>query len=167
MKGVIIVLNEKVIKLLNEQVNKELYSAYLYLDMANFYTNKGLNGFAQWFKVQAKEEVSHAMKFQDYLQDNGLPVELDAIAKPHGVFEDLKAPLEMALEHEKFVTKSIHTIYEEAAKVKDYRTMEFLNWFVKEQLEEEKNAEDLITRYELSKNSLFVLDHYLGKREDE
>jgi len=162
------VLNEKVIKLLNEQVNKELYSAYLYLDMANFYTNKGLNGFAHWFKLQAKEEVTHAMMIQEYLQDNDIPVELEGIAKPHGVFnDDVKAPLVLALEHEKFVTNSIHTIYEEAVKFKDYRTMEFLNWFVKEQLEEEKNADDLITRYELSKNSLLMLDHFLGKREEE
>lgn len=161
-------LNEKVTKLLNEQINKEFYSAYLYLDMANFYRNKGLEGFANWFNVQAQEEQSHAMLFTKYLQNNGYAVTLEAIAKPHLIFKDLKDPLHGALEHEHLVTASIHNIYDVAVSVKDYRTMEFLNWFVKEQGEEEMNAENLILAFEnFGKQvvSLYALDHELKERK--
>ncbi|MDD3106816.1 MAG: ferritin [Bacilli bacterium] len=161
-------LNEKVTKLLNEQINKEFYSAYLYLDMANFYTNKGLDGFANWFNVQALEEQSHAMLFVKYLQNNGFAVTLEAIAKPHLVYKDLKEPLLGALEHEKFVTASIHNIYDVAMSVKDYRTMEFLNWFVKEQGEEEMNAENLILAFEnfgKQVGPLYAMNHELKERK--
>ena len=161
-------LNEKVTKLLNEQINKEFYSAYLYLDMANFYQNKGLEGFANCFNVQALEEQSHAMLFIKYLQNNGFNVTLDAIAKPHLVYKELKEPLHGALEHEQFVTASIHHIYDVALSLKDYRTIEFLNWFVKEQGEEEMNAENLISAYEnFGKHggSLYALDRELKARQ--
>jgi ferritin len=160
-------LNEKVTKLLNEQINKELYSAYLYLDMSNFYLYKGLEGFANWFKVQAQEEQDHAMLFMGYLQNNAFPVTLDAIAKPDSVFKNFKEPLLGALEHEEYITASIHTIFEEANKVKDYRTMEFLNWFIKEQGEEEKNADALIQKFDLFGNDpkgLYMIDAELKTR---
>ena len=94
-------MNEKVSALLNEQVNKEFYSAYLYLDMANFYTQKGLDGFANWYEIQAKEEQDHAMLMYQYLQNNGEKVTLEAIAKPDKKFETLMDPLTAGLEHEK------------------------------------------------------------------
>ncbi|MGD9605579.1 MAG: ferritin [Bacilli bacterium] len=161
-------LNEKVTKLLNEQINKEFYSAYLYLDMANFYANKGLDGFANWFNVQALEEQSHAMLFTKYLQNNGFAVTLEAIAKPHLVYKEVREPLVGALEHEQYVTASIHNIYDVALSVKDFRTMEFLNWFVKEQGEEEMNAENLILAFDSfgkQSGSLFAINKELKERK--
>lgn len=161
-------LNEKVVKLLQEQINKELFSAYLYLDMANYYVYEGLDGFANWFKVQAQEEEAHAMIFSEYLQANGIRVVLDKIEKPTVEWDSFKKPLVEALKHEQFVTASIHTIYDEAVKQKDYRTQDLLNWFVKEQLEEELNADTLINQFELFAKDggagLFLLDKDLSER---
>lgn len=158
-------LNPTVSKLLNEQINKEMYSAYLYLDMANFYVNKGLNGFANWFSKQAKEEMEHAIKFMHYLQDNQFEVSLEAIAKPSLTSKELREPLVESYKHEQFVTASINNIYLEASKVHDYRTMDFLAWFIKEQGEEEKNANDLIVDFDWhNPNGLFALDAKLANR---
>ena len=160
-------MNEKVSALLNEQVNKEFYSAYLYLDMANFYTQKGLNGFANWYEIQAKEEQDHAMLMYQYLQNNGEKVTLEAIAKPDKKFETLMDPLTAGLEHEKYVTSLINNIYAAAAEVNDYRTTQFLDWFIKEQGEEEKNSMDLITKMELfgdDARSLYMLNSELAAR---
>ena len=160
-------MNEKVSALLNEQVNKEFYSAYLYLDMANFYTQKGLDGFANWYEIQAKEEQDHAMLMYQYLQNNGEKVTLEAIAKPDKQFETLMDPLTAGLEHEKYVTSLINNIYAVAVEVNDYRTTQFLDWFIKEQGEEEKNSMDLITKMELfgdDARSLYMLNSELAAR---
>ena len=139
----------KVSKLLNEQITKELYSAYLYLDFSIFYEQQGLDGYANWYMIQAQEERDHAMLFLRYLQNNGEKVELGAVDKPDKVLETLMDPLKFGLEHEKYVTSLINDIYGAAYEVKDFRTMQFLDWFVKEQLEEEKNADDMIKKMEL------------------
>ena len=160
-------LNAKVRKLLNDQINKEFYSAYLYLDFSNYYERVGLDGFANWYKVQAQEERDHAMMFYQYLQDHDELVELDAIGKPDKVFNDNMGPLKAALEHERYVTALINNIYGAAYDVRDFRTMQFLDWFVKEQGEEEKTASDLITKMELFGNdpkSLYMLNSELGGR---
>ena len=160
-------LNAKVRDLLNQQINKEFYSAYLYLDFSNYYERVGLDGFANWYRIQAQEERDHAMLFYDYLQNNDELVELDAIAKPDKVFEDNMAPLKAGLEHERYVTALIDAIYAAAYEVKDFRTMEFLNWFVKEQGEEETNASDMITKMELfgtDPKSLYMLNNELKAR---
>lgn len=160
-------LNAKVRDLLNQQINKEFYSAYLYLDFSNYYERVGLDGFANWYRIQAQEERDHAMLFYDYLQNNDELVELDAIAKPDKVFTDNMGPLKAALEHERYVTSLIDTIYAAAYEVKDFRTMEFLNWFVKEQGEEETNASDMITKMELfgtDPKSLYMLNNELAAR---
>lgn len=160
-------LAKEVIKLLNEQINKEFYSAYLYLDMANYYNDKNLNGFSNWFNVQAQEERDHAMLFMTYLQNNNVPVVLTAIAAPDKTYADYKVPLDAALEHEQYVTASINTIYEKAMQEKDFRTLQFLSWFIDEQGEEEKNAQELIDRFELFGNdakSLYLLDSELAAR---
>lgn len=160
-------LNEKVSSLLNEQINKELYSAYLYLDMSNYYIDEGLDGFGNWYKVQAQEERDHAMLFLQYMQNNSEKVTLGEIKAPNVPFAGFKTPLEESLKHERYVTASIHNIYDEAFKVKDFRTMQFLDWFIMEQGEEEKNAEDLIKKYELygaDSKSLYLLDQELGSR---
>jgi len=160
-------LNEKVSILLNEQVNKEFYSAYLYLDMSNYYLDEGLNGFGNWFKVQAQEEMDHALLFIQYLQNNSAKVTLDEIKSPNISFLNYKTPLDESLKHEQYVTASINNIYDEAFKVKDFRSMQFLDWFIKEQGEEEKNSEDLIKKYGLygaDSRSLYMLDSELATR---
>ena len=155
-------LNEKVSALLNDQVNKEMYSAYLYLDFANYYTNKGLDGYANWYQIQAKEEMDHAMLMIKYLQNNDYEVTLEAIAKPDKVLVNYEDALHAGLEHERYVTSLIHNIYDAAYEVKDYRTLKFLDWFVDEQGEEEKNATDMITKFELfgrDPKGLYMLDN--------
>ncbi len=157
----------KVAELLNTQINKELYSAYLYLDFANYYTEQGLDGFANWYTIQAQEERDHAMLFVQYMQNNGLKVTYEAIDKPDKAFAELIDPLKAGLEHEKYVTSLIHTIYDAAYGVKDFRTMQFLDWFVKEQGEEETNADSLIKKMELfgsDAKGLYMLDSELGSR---
>ncbi len=160
-------MNEKVAFLLNQQINKELYSAYLYLDMANYYIDLDLDGFGNWYTIQAQEERDHAMLFLKYMQNNGLKVTLEAIDKPDKVFEKPIDPLLAGLEHEKYVTSLINDIYDAAYSVKDFRTMQFLDWFVKEQGEEEQNADSLIKKYELfgsDPKGLYLLNQELGAR---
>ena len=132
-------MDKKVSQLINEQIVKELYSAYLYLDFSIFYEAQGLDGFANWYMIQAQEERDHAMLFLKYLQMAGEEVTLGAID----------------------VTSLINDIYGAAYDVKDFRTMQFLDWFVKEQLEEEKNADDMIKKMQLFGNDskgLYSLD---------
>lgn len=161
-------LNEKVKQLLNEQVNKELYSAYLYLDVSNHYDDLNLDGFANWFMIQAQEERDHAMLIYQYLHNNDIKVDLAAIAKPDKKFDGKKQPLEITLAHEIYVTSLINAIYDAAFQVKDFRTMQFLDWFVKEQCEEEKNSRELIAKMDLfgdDARSLYMLNQELAGRK--
>ncbi len=160
-------LDTKVTELLNQQINKELYSAYLYLDFSNYYYDLGLDGFGNWYKVQAQEERDHAMLFVQYMLNNGEKIVLEAIDKPAVELTDAKAVLEEGLKHEQYVTSLIHGIYDAAYSVKDFRTMQFLDWFVKEQGEEETNADGLVKKFELfggDPKSLYMLDSELGGR---
>lgn len=160
-------MDAKVKTLINEQINKELYSAYLYLDFSVFYEAQGLDGFANWYMIQAQEERDHAMLMMKFLQNNGEAVTLEAIAKPDKELKVLMDPLKFGLEHEKYVTSLINDIYAAAYEVKDFRTMQFLDWFVKEQLEEEKNADDMIKKMELFGNDskgLYSLDSEYAAR---
>lgn len=160
-------LDKKVSKLLNEQINKELYSAYLYLDMSSYFEGRGLNGFANWYMIQAQEERDHAMLFFKYLHNNGEKVTLEAIAKPDKKFKKDMDVLKAGLEHEEYVTSLINNIYDAAYKVKDFRTMQFLDWFIKEQGEEETNANDMITKMELfgsDPKGLYMLNQELAGR---
>ena len=120
-------MDPKVYKLLNDQINKEFYSAYLYLEIANYYDAKGLDGFANWYEIQAKEEQDHAMLFYRYLHNNSQPVVLEGIARPETHFTDLTGPLKAALGHEQYVTGLINAIYAAAAEARDYRTVQFLD----------------------------------------
>ena len=160
-------MDAKVHELLNQQINKEFYSAYLYLDFSNYFEDAGLDGFANWYKIQAQEERDHAMLFYQYLQNENQKVTLDAIAKPDKTFAEHIDVLKAGLEHEKYVTSLINDIYAAAYDVKDFRTMQFLDWFVKEQGEEETNANDLITKMELfgsDPKSLYMLNQELAAR---
>lgn len=160
-------INKKVAELLNTQINKEFYSAYLYLEFFNFYKEKGLDGFANWYKIQAQEERDHALLFMEYMQNNDVPVTLEAIDKPEADLKDNMDPLKAGYEHEMYVTSLINDIYHAAYDDKDFRTMQFLDWFVKEQGEEETNASDLIKKMELygsDSRGLYLLDSELGGR---
>lgn len=162
-----IMLNEKIAKLINTQVNKELYSGYLYLDFANYYADEGLDGFAHWYEVQAQEERDHAMMMRRFLIDNGINVTFDAIAKPDKKFSNTTDPLKAGYEHEQYVTSLINNIYSEAFAIKDFKTMQFLDWFIKEQGEEEKNAEDMLKKMELfghDAKGLYALNQELAAR---
>ncbi len=160
-------MKEIISQMLNEQVNKEFYSAYLYLSYANYFVEHGLDGFANWYQVQAQEERDHAMLITQYLQNNDAKVVYEAISKPESVWEKPLDVLEAGFAHEKYVTESIHRIYDVASEEKDYRTLQFLDWFVKEQGEEETNAVELIRKMELfgsDAKALYMLDQELGAR---
>jgi len=160
-------MNNRIAELLNDQINKELYSAYLYLDMANYYDELDLDGYANYYMIQAQEERDHALLFMKYMQINGLKVTLKAIDQPDKVFDSVLAPLEIAAEHERYVTDLINNIYHEAQLDKDYRAMKFLDWFVDEQMEEEDNADKMISRYKLfgsDPKGLYLLDQEYAAR---
>lgn len=159
--------DKKVAKLLNQQINKELYSGYLYLDMNNYFQTRGLDGFANWYYIQAQEERDHAMLFYQYMQNNDLKVTLGAIDKPDKKFKRDMDVLKAGLEHEQYVTQLINDIYAEANRAKDFRTMQFLDWFIKEQGEEETNARDMISKMELfgsDPKGLYMLNQELKAR---
>lgn len=160
-------LSKKVTKLLNEQINKEFYSAYLYLDFANYLGKIGLMGYANWYRIQAQEERDHAMLMYDYLHMNNEEVVFEAIAKPAFKADSMMDVIREGLKHEQFVTASIYNIYAAAQEERDFRTTQFLDWFVKEQGEEEANAQDIITRTEMfgtDAKGLYMLDQELGAR---
>ena len=160
-------LDKKVADLINTQVNKEFYSAYLYLDFANFYVEQGLNGFANWYQVQAQEERDHAMLFVKYLQNNDAKVTYEAIDKPNIELKNNMDPLQAGLKHEQYVTSLINNIYDAAYAVKDFRSMQFLDWFVIEQGEEDTNATDMIKKMEIFGSvpkGLYLLDQELAGR---
>ncbi len=153
--------------MLNEQINKEFYSSYLYLSFSNYFTDLNLDGFANWYEIQAQEEKDHAVAFMQYLKNNGAKIELEAISKPDNEFKDIETVINMSYEHEKYITDSINKIYALALEESDYRTLEFLAWFIKEQGEEEKNADELISRYKMfgqDSRSLYLFDRELASR---
>lgn len=160
-------LDKKIAELINRQINMEFYSAYLYLDFSNFFVEKGLNGFANWYKVQAQEERDHALLMIQYLQNNDMPVILESIEKPKTNLKENMDVLKTGLAHERQVTRLIHTIYDAAYSAKDFRTTQFLDWFVKEQGEEETSASDLVKKMELfgtDPKSLYLLDTEMAAR---
>ena len=157
-------------KAINEQINKELYSSYLYLSMAAFFENRNLPGFAKWMHVQAGEEHEHGMKFFKNLVDRGGKVELRAIAAPETDWKTNLDVFKQVQEHEAAVTASINALYELALKEKDYPAQVMLQWFISEQVEEEKNAADIVQQLELidaKGTAVLMLDHQLGKRGKE
>ncbi len=157
-------LNKTVRDLINSQINKEIYSSYLYYAIANFYRAKGLVGFTKWFDKQAQEELEHATKLNSYLYEQGEEVTLLAIDSPKATFKNVRDPLVAAYEHEKFISASINKIYSEALKVGDIRTVRFLNWFVDEQTEEEAKALELIEKYDLATKdtTTYLFDKEIG-----
>jgi len=154
-------------KALNEQINAELYSSYLYLSMATWFDDAGLAGCAHWMKQQAQEELFHAMKMFDFLAERGGRVVLEAIDKPPHEWAGPLAVFEHVLEHEQKVTGLINDLVDLAIAEKDHATNIFLQWFVSEQVEEEDTATSLVRRLRLigdDANGLFMLDTELGQR---
>jgi ferritin len=155
---------------MNEQIKNELYSAYLYLSMAAHFESKTLMGFANWLRIQAKEELGHAMKFYDFILERGGEVTLKAIDQPPSSWQSNLEAFEQVLAHEQKVTKNIHDLYELALKEKDYPSQVMLQWFIEEQVEEEKNATEIIEKLKLIDahgTAVLMLDHELSKREAE
>lgn len=141
--------NSSIVTMLNEQLSKEFFSSYLYLAIANYYAEQNLDGFANKFEIQAREELDHALLIRRYLINNDAPVCLHKIESPTVAYTALAMGLKAALAHEEIITASIYNIYAEAFACKNYQTTQFLDWFIKEQGEEEKSASDLCKKYEL------------------
>jgi ferritin len=163
-------LSKTLLEAINDQINHELYSAYTYLSMSAYFESVNLQGCAHWMKLQGHEEVEHAMKFFDFVHDRGGRVVLDAIGKPTVEFKSPLDAFQQALGHERRVTALIHKIYDLAVKEKDYATQALLNWFVTEQVEEEKSASDVVEQLKLigdNTAALLLLDQQLGERKAE
>jgi ferritin len=155
---------------MNEQINKEFFSSYLYLSMAAYFEDKNLMGFAHWMRLQADEEREHALKFYNYVLDAGGRVYLKAIDAPQTEWKSNLQVVEQVAEHEAKVTASIHSLYELALKEKDYPAQVMLHWFINEQVEEEKNAAELVAKLRLIEErgtAVLMLDHRLSKRGGE
>jgi len=153
---------------LNRQVNRELYSAYLYLSMSAYFETASMKGFAKWLRLQAKEEQAHAMKIYDYVIARGGVVSLEAIEAPKAKWASAGKVFEEVYAHEQKVTGMINNLVDIATKEKDHATFEMLQWFVKEQVEEEENASEIVNQITILGDvvgHLFWLDHQLGKRE--
>ncbi len=160
-------LKEKVEAALNNQINKELYSSYLYLSMAAFFESQNFSGFANWMKIQSQEEYGHAMKIYNYILDRDGNVNLQKIEAPKGKWKSHLEAFEDALKHEQKVSKSIYDLVELSFSEKDHATNTFLQWFVNEQVEEESTSLKINERLKLTgdnKGALFMLDRELGMR---
>jgi len=142
-------MDKQLLSLIEDQINKELWSAYIYFDMAEFYESRGLHGLHAWFEKQAKEEVEHAEKFCDYLHSVGASFSLKAIPAPGKVYADLREPLAYQVEHEALVTSLILAIYRKSKEVDDITTEHFMSWYVNEQFEEESHAKGMLEQYDL------------------
>ncbi len=160
-------LSEKMNDALNEQINREMYSAYLYMSMSNQCTEMGLKGFANWFMVQFHEEMYHAMKIYEYVGRQAGKITLKAIAQPTADFASALDMMTQTLAHERFITKSLNALMETAVAEKDHATQIFLQWYITEQVEEEENDNDIIAQLKLIKDhpqGLMMLDRDLAGR---
>lgn len=153
---------------INKQINKEMYSSNLYLAMAAYFHTINLNGFANWMRAQAQEEMAHALKFFDYVLDRSGKVEIQEIKSPPAIWKSPLDCFEAAYQHEQLVTESINDLAELAFKERDYATNNLLNWFIDEQVEEESTVSEIVDRIRLagdSKSGLFMLDNELKQRK--
>ncbi len=160
-------LSEKMLSALNDQINAELYSSYLYLSMAAYFEDKGLPGFAHWMKAQAVEELGHAAKFFEYVHERGGRVHLEQIEKPPTEWNSPEAAFEAVLKHEVHVTGLINKLVDLALEEHDHATNNFLQWFVSEQVEEEASVNEVLQRLKLAleaRQGLFMLDRELAAR---
>ena len=162
-------LSKKLLDALNEQIRKELHSAYVYLGMAAYLEAENLPGMAKWMRVQSEEEVGHAMKIFDFVLERGATVTLETVEAVPTQYESPAAAFQAALEHERKITASINALYELALAEKDYPTQLMLQWFIEEQVEEENNvgrAADMVAKAQGHPPILLMVDHQLGSREE-
>jgi ferritin len=160
-------LKNKIVAAINEQINREMYSAYLYMSMSSYSNTIGLKGFANWFMVQYHEEMLHAMKLYEYIQRQGGQVHLKTLEEPPTEFESPMDMFTKTLTHEQFITKSINDLMDLAIAEKDHASQIFLQWYVNEQVEEEENDNDIILQLKIIKDdphALLMLDRELGGR---
>jgi ferritin len=160
-------IEKKMEKAINEQINAELYSSYLYLSMSAYFSSINLNGFSGWMHTQAQEELVHAMKFYDYVIERGGSVTLTKIEAPPTEWDSPLDVFQYTYQHEQKVTGLINALVDVAASLKDHATTVFLQWFVEEQVEEEASASEAVETLQLigdSKQGLFMLDKEMGQR---
>jgi len=160
-------ISEKMAKALNEQLNFEIYSSYVYVAMSSWLKSRNLNGFAHWMEVQVKEELDHTMRFYTFLHDAGADVEFEAVPKPKKEWNDIVEVFEDTLHHEGLVTQRINKLIDLALEEKDHATNARLQWFITEQVEEEANVLSILQQVKLigdSPNALLMLDRELGQR---
>ncbi len=163
-------ISKKIENALNDQLNKEMYSSYLYLSMAAYFENRNLNGMANWMKIQSQEEYVHAMKFYNFILRLGGKVKLGKIDAPQTDWKSPKDAFDNSLEHEQFISKSIHQLLDLAIEESHHPTKSFLQWFVDEQVEEEDSVQQIVENFNLigkDKSGLFMLDRELGSRAGE
>ena len=161
-------MEQNVVKLLDEQLNKEFKSAYIYLGISKYFTEQNLYGFASWYKAQAAEEQQHALKIYSYLLENECKVTLPAIEGVEASYESPLAAVRAADGHERYITAEINKIYEAALEAKDYRTQIFLNWFITEQQEEEASSAEMVQKVQLlgsDPKTMYLLDKEVGARK--
>ena len=160
-------IKKEVLDAMNEQINAESYSAYMYLSMAAYYESIGLSGFAHWMKIQYQEEAAHAIKFFNYVTERGGKVVLKAIPQVPVDFDGIVDVFEKTLVHENHVTELINNLMSVAIAVNDHASQSFLKWFVDEQVEEEANVEKILSTLKLINgqgNGIFLMDRELGQR---
>jgi ferritin len=160
-------LSEKMEKALNDQVNAELFSAYLYLSMAAYFESIGLSGFGKWMEIQTMEEMTHAKKIYDYINERGGRVVLEAIEKPKIKWSTPLEAFKDAYKHEQYISGLINNLVDISIEEKDHATNNFLQWFVAEQVEEEASAEEIVQKLKLvgdRGNAIFMMDRELGQR---
>lgn len=160
-------MNKKMVEALNKQINEELFSSYLYLQMSAWFKQQNLDGFATWMRVQAKEELVHAMKFYDFVIERGETALLLPIAGPQKAWKSPLDAFEAAYKHELHITSCIHGLVDLARKLKDHAAESFLLWYVNEQVEEEANADGIVRKLRLMKDApggLYMLDRELATR---
>ena len=160
--------SKKIASALNQQIQSEFYSAYLYLSMSAYCQEIHLEGFAHWLQVQSKEEIDHAMRLYNYLNNRGGRVILLAIDRPPESFKSPRRMFEQILKHEQAISKAVHKLYKLAQDERDYATEVELQWFIKEQVEEEKTANDILNRLNMVGDqpaALLMMDHQLGSRQ--
>lgn len=160
-------LSENMKKELNNQINEELFSSYLYLSMSAYLNAKGLSGFSNWMRIQAKEELDHATKFFDYILERNEIVTLETIDQPKHEWNGILDIFEATLAHERHITERINFLASLAIEEKDFATQSFLKWFIDEQVEEEANDENMLNKLRLigdNSSAIFFLDQEAGSR---
>ncbi len=163
----ILMISKEMNDLLNDQINEELFSSYLYLSMANYFSSISLEGFVNYFTVQAQEELFHGIKIQNYINERGGRVILKAIKNPKTEWNSVLEVVKETADHERFISSCFNKIMDKAIEIKDYSSHSTIQWFIDEQVEEEASADGLVDKMKLidgSNNGLFILDKELSLR---